>query len=269
MLPRTVVLQSFRTTDVPAWLADCMASVRTWAESQGWSYEFMDDRFFNFAPDWVKGRCATNIYAVTDVCRLVWLQERLSGGFERVIWVDADVVMFAPERLNLNLESGYGFAFELVLDVQPDGSLRPRRSANNAVMVFDNNQALLDFYLFACLELLKHYEDGQVPRTALGPDLIMGLTHVLPLQVLYGVGLLSMNMMKEIVDGHGTMLSTYMEHSPQLPGAANLCHFNRNAQEPKFRPTFDRVYSQAVRALLESRGGVLERFPRVPIYGAP
>ena len=36
----TVVLQSFRTHDVPPWLARCMASVQAWARQEGWGYEF-------------------------------------------------------------------------------------------------------------------------------------------------------------------------------------------------------------------------------------
>jgi hypothetical protein len=237
-----------------------MASVHAWADGQGWSYEFLDDRFFDLAPDWVKVRCGENIYAVTDICRLIWLRERLRAGFDRVVWADADLLVFAPERLDLDTEPGYAFAFELLLQWNDGGPITTRGSANNALMVFDRNQPLLDFYLFSCLERLRHYPDGQVPRTALGPDLIQALSKVLPVCVLHGVGLFDPSMMKEIRDGHGPLMNAFMAHSPKPLGAANLCHFARNAQEPRYRPVFDRVYGEAVQALLDSRGAVLGRF---------
>ena len=257
---RTVVLQSYRTHDVPPWMAECMGSVRAWAQGQGWDYEFMDDRFFDLAPGWVKARCGNNLYAVTDLCRLLWLRDRLREGVERVVWADADLLVFAPEKLGLATGSGYGFAFELLLEPKPDGSMGTRGGANNALMVFERQQPVLDFYLFACEERLKHYGDGQVPRTALGPDLLVALSRVLPLPILHGVGLFDPLMMKEIRDGHGPRTSLFMAHSPRPLGAANLCHFARNAQEPGFRPLFDRVYGEAVDALLNSRGRVLDAF---------
>ena len=64
---KTIVLQSFRRFDVPLWLKQCMHSVAGWARQEGWDYECLDDSFLELAPDWVRQRCAGNIYALTDV----------------------------------------------------------------------------------------------------------------------------------------------------------------------------------------------------------
>jgi hypothetical protein len=42
---KALVLQSFRTVDVPAWLSSCMHSVRQWASHNQYDYRFIDDAF--------------------------------------------------------------------------------------------------------------------------------------------------------------------------------------------------------------------------------
>ncbi len=51
MPPDTVVFQSFRTRDVPAWITRCMETARAWAALRGFDYQFLDDRFFDRIPD--------------------------------------------------------------------------------------------------------------------------------------------------------------------------------------------------------------------------
>ena len=82
---KTIVLQSFRTLDKPRWIARCLESVVEWARSSGFEYEYLNDDLFEMAPGWVRRRCAGNIYAVTDVCRLTWLRSKLDAGYDRVI----------------------------------------------------------------------------------------------------------------------------------------------------------------------------------------
>jgi hypothetical protein len=42
---------------------------------------------------------------LTDVARLIWAQDVLSGDCERVIWVDANVVVFDPGGLVRHVEA--------------------------------------------------------------------------------------------------------------------------------------------------------------------
>ena len=49
---KTLVYQSFRTTDVPLWIERAMKSVRDWAEVRGYDYEFIDDKIFDLVPEW-------------------------------------------------------------------------------------------------------------------------------------------------------------------------------------------------------------------------
>ena len=44
---KTVVFQSYKTEDVPPWIATCMDGVRQWSAAKGFDYRFMDDQFFD------------------------------------------------------------------------------------------------------------------------------------------------------------------------------------------------------------------------------
>ena len=251
---KTILLQSYRTHDVPAWMAASMASVRAWGQGQGWDYEFMDDAFFTLAPDWVRERCAGNLYAVTDLCRLAWLQSKLKQGFERAIWADADLLVFAPRTLRIAAGLGHGFASELFLKVMPGGSAEPVYGVNNALMAFERGDPMLDAYLDACHARLRALPPGPVPRTALGPAILTELAAKHGLKRIEGVGLFSLAVMQDVARGDGAVLREYLRLSRVRPAAANHCHFLRNATPIAQRPQFDAVYDQAVQRLLATEG---------------
>jgi hypothetical protein len=249
---KTAVLQSFRKVDVPAWMASCMRSVREWAEAQGWQYCLLDDQFFDLAPAWARRRCGRNLYAITDVARLIWMREVLSRRHDRVVWADADVLVLDPKALADHVCSvrGHGFARELFLRVSADGSAQPQWGVNTALMVFDHSDPVHAAYLQACLHRLRQLPDGEVPRTAMGPDLLHEIARGRRLQFIEGVGLFTPAMLDELVNGDGALLRHYRALSRVPLAAANLCHFMRNATAPSQRPAFDRVYEAAVAQLI-------------------
>jgi hypothetical protein len=247
---KTIVLQSFRTFDVPGWISRCMQTVRAWADGNGWDYAFKDDQFFALAPDGVRERCGTNLYAVTDVCRLIWIKRALAGGYDRVIWADADLLVFAPQILTIDSPTGAAFADEVFLRVEPNGGTSVVTGLNNALMVFEPEQDVLDSYLEACLQRLRSLPPGPVPRTALGPVLLDELDKRAPLDRIFGVGLFTLALMRDIAAGGAALIEQYRRVSPAPVAAANLCHFLRNGTPPADRHRFDRLYALAVARLL-------------------
>ncbi len=234
-----------------------MASVRAWAQGLGWEYEFMDDAFFALAPAWVRERCAGNLYAVTDICRLAWLRNKLAEGYARAIWADADMLVFDPRNLAVPAGIGHGFARELFLQLNADATTTPARGINNALMVFERGDPLLETYLDTCLAHLRALPPGPVPRTALGPAMLGQMARNGKLNAIEGIGLFSLAIMQDIAGGNGALGREYLRLSTAPPAAANLCHFLRDATAPEDRALFDRIYESAVDKLLESRGTVL------------
>jgi hypothetical protein len=255
---RTIVLQSFRTEDVPDWLTACMDSVLAWAMGNGSEYRRRDDVFFDLAPDWVRARCGENIYPVTDICRLLWMREQLHADYDRVVWADADLLVFAPGRLNLATKGGHGFAHELFLGTQPSGEYVRTEGLNNSLMVFEHaGLAVLERYLEACLDALRAAAPGPIPREALLPLNVPHWPDRRALGKVYGVGLFGLSLMTEIAAGGGALTREYARRVPRPLAAANLSHFLRNAAIPEARPHFDSVYKIAVGRLLATRGAAV------------
>jgi len=225
----------------------------------GWEYERLDDAFFDFAPVWARRRCAGNIYALTDICRLQWLRMQLHRGYERVIWADADILIFSSVRLDVTTRNGHAFARELFLSTDREGQVKAIEGINNALMVFERNQSVLDTYLTACLERLRSLPAGPVPRTELGPELLADMANNKPLDTMNGIGLFTPAIMRQIAFGGGplTMLSDKLPPGPL--GAANLCHFLRNVAAPVQRSSFDALYDRAVSILIRTGGKVLSQ----------
>ena len=260
---KTIVLQSFRRHDVPAWIDACIASVRAWAAAAGWAYEFMDDAFLALPPAWARRRCADNLYALTDLGRLIWAGRMLAAGWERVVWADADILIFGAKGPQLEAGRGHGFARELFLHVDDAGISTRLHGLNNALMFFERGDPMPGALLAASYDSLRALPPGPVPRTALGPALLTQLSPTAGLNGIDGVGLFGVALMRQIAQGGGALTREYLRHSPTLPVAANLCHFQRNATPVDLHPLFDQLYADALVRLCQTHGAVLAGDPAI------
>ena len=254
---RTLLLQSYRQHDVPQWIRLCLDSVAAWTRSCRFDYEFLDDRLFDCAPGWFREKCGTeHFYPVTDIARLHALRERLQQGYDRVIWFDADVLVFAPSALQIIAGSGYAFCHEVVLWLRPEGFVPGTPSINNAVMVFEKGNPMLDFYLFAAEEIVRHREIAKFSRTMIGPEFLTGLERCMPINRLVNVGLFTPPLMAAFASGDPGLPALYRRAFGYPMAAANLCHFLRREAQPAERAALDAVFLGAVRRLLQSGGSV-------------
>jgi|HubBroStandDraft_1064217.scaffolds.fasta_scaffold00005_132 hypothetical protein len=217
---RTVVLQSFRTTRVPDWMRRCLASVRSWAERCGFEYEFVDDRIFDFCGPLYSARAAGNIRMMTNLARLELARARLTGAYERAIWLDADVFIFAPERLSLDLGRGYAFGLEVWLLRGPDGTLLPRVTAHNAVFCFTRNQPDLDFLIATIRHLVMTREIDESLKV--GVKLITALQPVLEFPMLTAVGMFGQEMIQAVADDDPSVLGLFARATGYPVFAANI-----------------------------------------------
>ena len=117
---KTVVYQSYRTSDVPDWINRCMQPVGERAASQGYCYRFIDDRIYVYVPEWYHRKVSDNILLVSDLARLMIARDLLGEGFSRTIWIDADVVIFEPGLFTIDITEGYAFCRETWETVHPD-----------------------------------------------------------------------------------------------------------------------------------------------------
>lgn len=255
---KTVVYQSFRTERVPGWIATCMGTVRAWAESKAYEYRFVDDSFFELAPAWFRERCAGEICPVTDLARLVMARDLLKSGYDRTVWVDADMLVFAPQALSVDTPEPYAFCFEVWAFRDATGQVQFRRSANNSISMFSKGCLQLDFFIDAALRIAA--SQPRVHKLSIGALFLTGLAQLVPTPLLNNVGLFSPLLMNDIA-GAERFLAAYGAQLPAPIASANLCG-SLVGLTMEGAMAQDDVYCAVVDKCLATHGDVVNRHVR-------
>src|SRR5688500_4692208 len=179
---KAVVYQSFRTENVPPWIEACLGSTRAWAASRGFEYRFIDDEFLGYCPPWYRRAVGNNILLVSDLARLVAARGLLIEGYDRAIWIDADVLVFAPAAFDVETGEDFAFNSELWVNREQERYVGWRR-VNNAVCTFDRDNAFLYFYIQSCHRIVgrRHKEGLSVDPLSVGTAFLTPLHELVPL----------------------------------------------------------------------------------------
>ena len=113
-----LVLQS-ATAQAPAWQQRCMGSVQALAADRGYAYRFLGDELFEQVPDWYLEKVRGRMPIAADLGRLQWIERLLSKGYSWVLWFDADVLIFAPNLLDVTLDQSCVFGQEHWVQAKP------------------------------------------------------------------------------------------------------------------------------------------------------
>jgi len=253
----TVVFQSFRTERVPDWVTACMRSVRAWADARGFEYRFYDDEFLELAPAWLRERCAGEICPVTDIARLIMARRLLDSGVKRAVWVDADVVVFAPESLPVDVIEGYALCLELWPFIDEHGKLQCQKRINNSVSVFTQGHPQLDFFIDSFMKIAAG--QGKLGKFDLGTEFFTRLGQLVPLPLLPNVGMFSPVLMNAIAHGHDELLSAYAAQLSSPLVAANLCNSIAGVAVQGSMAEHA-VYESVVQQCIATRGAVVNRW---------
>lgn len=221
---RTIVIQSYRTDDTPAWLQRCMQTVKAWAESNGYEYLFIDDALFEYVPQRFRKPALISLLPLTDLARLGILREKLASGYERALWVDADVVIFRPDKFRIPNPCGALLCHEIWTHMDAQGQMHHERCINNAVMVFDRGHPLLDFLHHAAVELFAHLGPAKIRTTTIGTEFLTRLGRLYPMRLMTDVACLSPLLVHALSTGQQPgLLQEHAERFGTPFHAANLC----------------------------------------------
>ncbi len=253
---RTVVYQSFRTANVPAWIERCLASTRAWAQLHSFDYHFVDDRMFAYAPDWYREKVAGDVLLVSDLARLAIARELLGQGYDRAIWVDADVLVFTSQRLTIDVTEQFAFCRELWVEPNESGGLRVKQRVNNAVCVFCRGNALLDFYMHACESIVRGM--NTIDRFAVGTRFLTELHKLVPFRLLETIGLFSPVLLAHVALDRTAGLAAFREQCGTPLFAANLCSSFRDTTVQGI-PMTDKLFERVIERLLGPTGEVFSR----------
>jgi hypothetical protein len=252
---KTLVIQSYRTYDVSAWISRCLASAKAWAQQNGFDHLMTDDRAFELCgPDYLAA-VGDNKISMSNLFRLELIRAAHREGYERAIWMDADMFVFAPAQLRIPTVDRITFAKETwVRPEGPEWVVQP--SLNNSFIVCPPGDPDLDFII----EATRHRARRHPVRSNLevGVDLIRGLNQFLRFPLLLNVGMLSNHVLLAMARGDDEVMN-YQARCHGTPiYAANLCG-NARCNPPS--PEADTL---RVMDMLETTGGGVlnDRLPK-------
>ena len=229
-MTQTLVLQSGPPGPQPDWIARCTRSVRHWAQKHHYDYEWVGDELFDHVPLALRSKLAKRPIIATDLARLGLLQARLQQSeIARVVWMDADFLIFAPDRFALPNDIDMAVGREVWVDAA-DPAKRPGlkvwTKVHNAFLMFsalaDRRHPVLDHYHYTAQRLVQA-NVGRMPDQFIGPKLLTALHNVVQLPVLETAAMISPRVAADILQQGGPALDLWLRHSPQMPAAANVC----------------------------------------------
>lgn len=219
----TILVQSFHNSP-PRWIERCLDSARGFAAEAGVEYRFYGDALFDPLPPWVRDKTRGRVQVASDLARLILLRDLLAEGWNTVVWLDADVLVFDPARLRavLTLPDGYAFGREAWVQYDAKGRLKAWRGVHNALAAFAVGSPFLAFYIEAAERILARHDGAMVPQL-IGPKLLGALDTMISLPAYWSVNMSSPLVTRDLADGSGRALELFRVRSAGAPAALNLC----------------------------------------------
>ena len=219
MTHSTLVIQSQRSPLPFTWLQSCLDSVENWAKLHGFDYHYIGDELFAPVPAWLMEKTKEQKVIATDIARLMQMRAKLDEGYQRVIWCDADFLIFNPAAF-IPIDAPYALGREIWIQLNQHGKLKSFKKVHNAYLAFDQGNSFLDFYIDSAISLLQR-ADTQVPLQFVGPKLT-ALHNVIQCPVQENVGMLSL-VIEALVTDSKRALTMMQSKQIQPLRAANLC----------------------------------------------
>ncbi len=223
----TIVIQTFRNHTIPAWIRRCLDSVQKWARFHGHDYSLAGDEFYDLCGPEYLARGRKNPQAITNLARLVATRQRLDAGYQRVIWMDADMFVFDPAKLVFDfstesLTTGYAFGREVWIWRGPaDVLCAGPPLAHNAATFFTSDAVDLDMVI----TLIRHIDATRqiVSNYQIGVRLIRGLQQSLRFPTFSHVGMFSPVLLRALAERDEKALQFYGQAYLYPAFAGNLC----------------------------------------------
>jgi hypothetical protein len=204
-----------------SWYEPCRDSVRGWAASRGYEYQWLGDELFDLLPTEIRARTRAQPVVASDIARLAAMQNALADGADRAVWLDADTFVISADRFELPAGREV-FGREVWVQEDAAGRLRVHDKIHNAFLQFASDSPVLPFYRYAAERLVLRHEGAMVPQLA-GPKFLAVLHNLLELPVAECAQVLSPVVIRDLIAGDGPALELFRRSAPASPAAVNLC----------------------------------------------
>lgn len=264
---KTLVYQSFRGPPPPAWLGRCMRSAQRWADLRGYDYAG-DLDLFEFVPGWFRDKAGPLLNVVADLARLNMARRFLDEGYDRTVWLDADVVVFDAEGFTLDLTQPMLLCGEVWLSTPDErtaygeGPLVCTKKVTNSLAMFSDETELLDRYIETTLRVVRE-APGRAGRLSVSTELLTAWAERVELPLCHSVGMFSPVFKRGFLDGDEALLELYASAIQAPIRCANLCFAHRGMVRKGVRVD-DRLFQETITRLEQSRGAEFnDRFWRL------
>ncbi|MEO8486465.1 MAG: hypothetical protein ABI585_09020 [Betaproteobacteria bacterium] len=253
---RTVVFQAWVGRPAPPFVERCLASTADWARSRGFDYRLLGDEFLDVLPGWYRERLASHIVQQTNLARMRYAREVLAAGADRAVWVDADVLVYAPDDLVLEAPEGFALCREAWIQPERD-SIDCIYGVNQAVVVADRGNPLLDYLVWAHETLVRDRPQNVVPFGT-ATALLAAIHEATPLPLVTNIAMMNPTMLREIAGGDaGPVTREFVRRHGYPTQAANLTLSMVGTWYAGGVAT-EADYEAAVEVLLATRGAPLD-----------
>jgi hypothetical protein len=253
---KTVVIQCYRRRDVPSWIGRCLTSVKAWADSRSYDHWLTDDDAFSLCGEDYLAKVGDNKRSINNLCRLELIRSAHAEGYERAIWVDADVFVF--DRDNLDFPAAHRIMFPRETWVFPsERGWAVMCTLNNCVVVCPAGEPDLDLIIQTIRHVARHHEVRN--NFQLGVELVRGLHRFLTFDLLPNVGMFSNHVIRAIAQNDEHVLGYQASYHETPVHAANL-----SASDHVVPVVPEQVTHLAMDILEQTRGGIIN----VNILGA-
>ena len=198
-----------------------MDGVKDWSESRGWDYKRVGDEIFDLVPKEYREKSQNEIHLMVDLARLI-LAHRFLSRYERVVWLDADVLILDPDSFLDDWPNSFAFSHEIWLNNEGGaGVLKAKRNINNAVCCFCRPDARLNFFIDATyrrvmdLKNLRHFDASTT--------FLSQLNDIYTLPQFLNVALFSPHITQAILKNEEALVQWYGSQLPSKVKAVNLC----------------------------------------------
>jgi len=217
----TLVIQSFHAKPWPKTITRCIDSVQYWANQNKYHYKLIGDDILGVLPPKYLHNCFGRWPTITDLARLLLIKKYLNKQMSRVIWIDADVIIFAPRKFNIKVDEDHLIGREVWVSKKGRNQWRARKHVHNAFLSFTDSSPLLDFLIFATQRIVETLKAPSSPQIA-GPKLYTHLNNLIGLPILESAGMMSPAVMNDLIVGKGQALNCHLEALKEPMAAVNL-----------------------------------------------
>jgi hypothetical protein len=195
--------------------------VRAWAASRAFDYELSGDDSFALCGEDYLARVGGNVRSITNLSRLILVQRAHAAGYDRAIWIDADIFVFAPEQFRIEVASRYAFARETWIARRGADEWFAQAGVNNSVFVCMAGEPDLAFLIGAIRHIALHRTITS--NYQVGGEVIKGLRASLGFPALDNVGMFSSDVVGALARREAPVLHALARFHATPIHAANLC----------------------------------------------